>query len=37
MVKHYHGDESDLDLLLRAVESAFVGKSVRGFAEEASQ
>jgi len=37
MVKHYHGDESDLDLLLRAVESAFVGMSVRGFAEEASQ
>ena len=37
MVKHHHGDESDLDLLLRAVESAFVGMRVRGFAEEASQ
>jgi hypothetical protein len=32
MVKHYHGDESDLDVLLRAVQSAFVGMSVRRFA-----
>jgi phosphoserine phosphatase len=37
MVKHYHGDDSDLALLMRAVESAFVGMSVHGFADEASQ
>jgi hypothetical protein len=35
MVKHYHGDESDLDLLLRAVESAF--DFMRPFAEELYQ
>jgi phosphoserine phosphatase len=35
MVKHYHGDDSDLKLLMRAVESAFEGMGVEAFAGEA--
>ncbi len=34
MVKHYHGDDSDLALLERAVESAFEGMAVEAFASE---
>jgi phosphoserine phosphatase len=33
MVKHYGGEESDLGLVLRAVESAFDGVNVEGFSE----
>jgi phosphoglycolate phosphatase-like HAD superfamily hydrolase len=35
MVKHYHGDDADLALLERAVESAFSGMGVEAFASEA--
>jgi phosphoserine phosphatase len=35
MLKHYHGDDSDLSLLERAVESAFEGMGVEAFATEA--
>jgi hypothetical protein len=35
MVKHYHGDDADLALLERAVESAFSGMGVDAFASEA--
>jgi phosphoserine phosphatase len=35
VVKHYHGDESDLELLKGAVESAFEGMGVEAFAAEA--
>jgi phosphoserine phosphatase len=35
MVKHYHGDDSDLTLLERAVESAFEGMAVEAFGAEA--
>jgi len=31
VVKHYHGDDADLGLLKRAVESAFAGMSVEEF------
>ncbi len=31
MVKHYHGDNADLQLLMSAVESAFEGMSVEHF------
>ena len=34
MVKHYHGDDADLGLLLTAVESAFAGMTVEGFGAE---
>ena len=34
MVKHYQGDDSDLTLLERAVESAFEGMAVEAFATE---
>src|SRR6201992_4369709 len=34
MVKHYHGDDADLALLERAVESAFSGMGVEAFASE---
>ena len=34
MVKHYQGDDSDLTLLERAVESAFEGMAVDAFAAE---
>ena len=34
MVKHYHGDDGDLRLLLGAVESAFQGMSVESFQAE---
>jgi len=33
MVKHYHGDDADLGLLLASVESAFEGMSVEGYGE----
>ena len=35
MVKHYHGDDADLGLLLSAVEAAFQGLTVETFGEEA--
>jgi len=35
MVKHYRGDDSDLTLLERAIESAFEGMAVDAFATEA--
>jgi len=34
MVKHYHGDDADMRLLLAAVESAFTGMSVDAFEAE---
>ena len=34
MVKHYHGDDGDMRLLLGAVESAFQGMSVESFQAE---
>jgi phosphoserine phosphatase len=34
MVKHYHGDDADMRLLLAAVESAFTGMSVEAFEAE---
>jgi phosphoserine phosphatase len=36
MVKHYHGDDSDLGLLMGAVESAFEAMTVDGFSAEVS-
>ena len=36
MVKHYHGDDADLGLLLAAVETAFGGMTVEAFSAEAS-
>ncbi len=35
MVKHYHGDDADLGLLMSAVESAFQGMTVESFGQEA--
>ncbi len=34
MVKHYHGDDDDLHLLMAAVETAFGGMTVEGFRAE---
>ena len=34
MVKHYHGDDADLGLLMGAVESAFEGMTVQAFSDE---
>ena len=34
IVKHYHGDDADLGLLLGAVESAFEGMEVEAFGSE---
>jgi phosphoserine phosphatase len=34
MVKHYHGDDDDLHLLMAAVETAFGGMTVDSFREE---
>jgi phosphoserine phosphatase len=34
MVKHYHGDDADLGLLMAAVESAFEGMTVQSFSSE---
>ncbi|MBR7832913.1 haloacid dehalogenase-like hydrolase [Actinospica durhamensis] len=36
LVKHYHGDESDLKVLMRAVETAFKNQGVEEFAAEVS-
>src|ERR1700733_9846459 len=36
IVKHYHGDDGDLMLLMGAVETAFQGMSVEAFAAEAA-
>jgi phosphoserine phosphatase len=36
MVRHYHGDDADLQLLLSAVGTAFGGMTVDAFAAEAS-
>ena len=36
MVKHYHGDDADLRLLMAAVETAFGGMTVEAFAAEVS-
>jgi phosphoglycolate phosphatase-like HAD superfamily hydrolase len=37
MVKHYHSDDADLGLLLGAVERAFEGMTVDGFASGAAE
>jgi phosphoserine phosphatase len=37
MVKHYHGDDADLGLLMSAVESAFQGMTVESFGQEAQR
>ena len=34
MVKHYHGDDADLGLLMAAVQTAFGGMTVDDFSEE---
>jgi len=34
VVKHYHGDDADMRLLMRAIESAFEGMSVESFQAE---
>src|SRR5690242_19542333 len=34
IVKHYHGDDADLGLLMGAVESAFEGMEVEAFGAE---
>jgi phosphoserine phosphatase len=34
LVKHYHGDDADLGLLMSAVESAFEGMTVHSFSSE---
>jgi phosphoglycolate phosphatase-like HAD superfamily hydrolase len=34
MIKHYHGDETDLGLLMTAVERAFVGMSIEQYSAE---
>jgi phosphoserine phosphatase len=34
MVKHYHGDDSDVALLLHAVTGAFAGLTVEAYADE---
>jgi phosphoserine phosphatase len=34
MVKHYHGDDADLGLLMAAVETAFEGMTVQSFSSE---
>ncbi|WP_426574993.1 HAD family hydrolase [Aquihabitans sp. McL0605] len=36
MVKHYHGDDADMGLLMAAVENAFEGLTVEAFAAEVS-
>jgi phosphoserine phosphatase len=36
MVKHYHGDDADLRLLMAAVGTAFGGMTVEAFGEEVS-
>jgi phosphoserine phosphatase len=36
MVKHYHGDDADLRLLMAAVGTAFGGMTVEAFSEEVS-
>jgi phosphoserine phosphatase len=35
MIKHYHGDDADLQVLMAAVETAFGGMTVEAFSEEA--
>jgi phosphoserine phosphatase len=37
IVKHYHGDDADLGLLLGAVESAFAGMEVEAFGSQVTQ
>jgi phosphoserine phosphatase len=34
MVKHYHGDDADMGLLMAAVETAFGGMTVEAFSDE---
>jgi hypothetical protein len=34
MVKHYHGDDSDMRLLMAAVPTAFAGLTVEQYADE---
>jgi phosphoglycolate phosphatase-like HAD superfamily hydrolase len=36
MVKHYHGDDADLGLLMAAVQTAFGGVAVEDFSQEVS-
>jgi phosphoserine phosphatase len=37
MVKHYHGDDADLKLLMGTVETAFGGLTVEDFSDEATR
>ena len=37
MVKHYHGDDGDLHLLMAAVETAFGGMTVESFRDEVNR
>jgi phosphoglycolate phosphatase-like HAD superfamily hydrolase len=36
MVKHYHGDDADMGLLMAAIETAFTGLTVQQFSDEVS-
>ena len=37
MVKHYHGDDADLGLLMGAVETAFEGRTVHEFSDDVTR
>jgi haloacid dehalogenase-like hydrolase len=37
MIKHYHGDDADLHLLMGAVEPAFAGLTVEAFSAEVTR
>jgi phosphoserine phosphatase len=37
MVKHYHGDDADVGLLMAAVSKAFEGMTVEAFADEVNE
>ena len=37
IVKHYHGDDADVGLLLGAIESAFAGMEVEAFGSQVTQ
>jgi phosphoserine phosphatase len=37
MVKHYHGDDADLGLLMAAVETAFAGMTVHEFSDDVTK
>jgi hypothetical protein len=37
MVKHYHGDDADLGLLMAAMQTAFGGMAVEDFSQEVAR